>query len=94
METKVTSAALSVQLHYAIEEDLLRVGGEGKSPELFLNDWALGTRKDIMAVALKLLAETHDDEVLVIGLVPSQKPAEGSVSEEEGPTEVGKQDWE
>ncbi len=92
METKITIAALSVQLHYMIEEDLLHVGGEGDSPRLFLNEWALGTRKDIMTVALKLLAETKDDEVLVIGVVPSQKPSEGPESDEDdypwGPTSV------
>ncbi len=83
METKITGARLSVRLNYIIEEDLLKVGGDGYSPDIYLNDWALGTRKDIMAVALKLLAESHDDEVLVIGLVPSQKPSEGAQSDEE-----------
>lgn len=92
METKVSSVALSVKLHYGVEEDLLHVGGVGSSPNLYLNDWAMGTRKDIMAVALRLLAETHDDEVLVIGLVPSQKPATAPETEEEGdpgPGELG-----
>lgn len=92
METKVTGAALSVQLHYTIEEDLLKVGGEGKSPVLFLNDWSLGSRKDIMAVALKLLSETQDDEVLVIGIVPNVRASEGGTAPEEGYDAMGERD--
>lgn len=89
MKTEVTGVGLSVKLHYDIKEDLLNLGAIGESPEMRLDDWALGARADIMSVALRLLAESKDDEVLVIGLVPSVRPSEGAESAEEEDTGLG-----
>lgn len=89
MNTEVTGVGLSIKLHYDVKEDLLHIGAVGESPEVRLGDWAIGTRADIMAVALKLLAETKDDEVLVIGIVPTEKPATAPESEEEGDLGLG-----
>ena len=89
MKTEITGVGLSVKLHYDIKEDLLNLGAIGESPEMRLDDWALGARADIMSVALRLLAESKDDEVLVIGLVPSGKPSTGATAPEEEDTGLG-----
>lgn len=83
MKTEVVSVGMTVKLHYDVKEDLLNVGAVAESPDMGLSDWALGTRADIMKAALRLLAETKDDELLVIGVLPSGKPSEGSLTPEE-----------
>jgi len=84
MKTEITGVGLSVKLHYEVKEDLLDMGGVGDSGDIRLDRWSMGTRTDIMAVALKLLSEIAEDDVLVIGVVPSQKPSTGSVSADSG----------
>lgn len=91
MKTEVSGIGLSIKLHYGIKEDLTGIGGTGDSGDVHLDQWSVGTRADILKVALELLASGDQNEVLVIGVVPSVKPVEGdlSASQVEKDTEFG-----
>lgn len=85
MKAEVESIGLSVKLHYGVKEDLLFLGGFGSSDDLYLNEWALGTKRDILDTVLKLLTTVGEDDVLVIGVVPHQRPSDEPVEAEKPP---------
>lgn len=73
MNSEVRSVAASVKLHYEVVEDLLCLGATGRTDDLFMNEWALGTRKDVLESAIKLLTMANDDETIIIGIVPNNR---------------------